>query len=209
MIISHKYKFIFIAIPKTGTHAIRFALRKHLAKDDIEQVGLFVKKKAPYKEIASINHGHISANEIKKAVGENIWNSYFKFACVRNPWDRFISYVFFMYRNTDILKKNTLLTLKKIAKDSVHQKRILFAPQYQFITDTSDALMIDYICRQENLQESYDLACKKIGIPTETLNIINKSEHLPYFNYYDDELRNRIADLYQKDISLFHYTFSN
>ena len=30
MIISSRHKFIFVAIPKTGTHSVRQALRQHL-----------------------------------------------------------------------------------------------------------------------------------------------------------------------------------
>ena len=33
MIISHKHRFIFVAVPKTATHAVRKALRPHLGRD--------------------------------------------------------------------------------------------------------------------------------------------------------------------------------
>lgn len=207
MIVSHRHKFIFIAIPKTGTHAIRFALRKHMAPDDIEQVKLFVEKKAPYQDIAAIPHGHIKAAQIKAAVGEEVWSSYFKFACVRNPWDRFISYAFFMYRNTNMLKNDPLPALKQIIADRSQKKRILFAPQHEFVTDAAGNLMVDHICRQEDLQAGYDEVCKRIGIPTEKLDVINKSEHKPYSSYYDDELRLEVENLYHRDAELFNYIF--
>ena len=44
MIISPLHKFIFAAIPKTGTHAVRQALREHMGPQDMEQVGLFVNR---------------------------------------------------------------------------------------------------------------------------------------------------------------------
>ena len=47
MIISHQHRFIFVAVPKTGTHSVRQALREHLDHEDIEQVGLFVNKAVP------------------------------------------------------------------------------------------------------------------------------------------------------------------
>ena len=54
MIISAKNRFIFAAVPKTGTHAVRQALREHLGPDDLEQVGLFVTKRFPMPELAKI-----------------------------------------------------------------------------------------------------------------------------------------------------------
>ena len=54
MIISFKHKFVFVAVPKTGTHAVRQALRAHLALEDIEQVGLFVQKKLPIPDLAAL-----------------------------------------------------------------------------------------------------------------------------------------------------------
>ena len=59
MIISHKHRYIFFAIPKTGTHSVRQALRAHLGPDDLEQVGLFEQKRFPFPEFANIRHGHI------------------------------------------------------------------------------------------------------------------------------------------------------
>ena len=52
MIISGLHKFIFVAIPKTGTHAVRRALRAHMGPEDSEQVGLFVLK-LPERDIAA------------------------------------------------------------------------------------------------------------------------------------------------------------
>ncbi len=207
MIVSHKHRFIFIAIPKTGTHAIRFALRKHMGEEDVEQVKLFVDKKSPYPHISTIPHGHIKAKAIRTAVGEEVWNSYFKFACVRNPWDKFISYAFFMQRKSGLLSEEPLAMLKKIAKDPRQKKKILFSAQHDFVTDNSGKLIIDELCRYEDLQGSYDKICQRIGIPTETLEVINKSEHLPYRDYYDEELRDLVRTLYAKDVELFNYQF--
>ena len=37
MIVSHRYKFVFIAVPRTGSHAIRAALQPDLGPDDWQQ----------------------------------------------------------------------------------------------------------------------------------------------------------------------------
>ena len=65
MIISHARKFLFVAIPKTATQAIRRALRPHLHQHDWEQCHLFEPKAFPLEPIAQLRHGHISCAQIK------------------------------------------------------------------------------------------------------------------------------------------------
>ena len=77
MIISHQHRFIFAAVPRTGTHSVRQALREHMSEADIEQVGLFVNKRFPYEELAAIRHGHLSLAQVRPHVGEEIFDAYF------------------------------------------------------------------------------------------------------------------------------------
>ncbi len=206
MIISHKYKFIFIAIPKTGTHAIRFAVRPYMSESDMEQVGLFIEKKLPFDEIARIKHGHIKAKEIKPFLSEEIWNTYFKFAIVRNPLDRFVSYCAFMNRsNPDFLLNPSPYLYNAILNKNNH-KHILFIPQSEFVNDNNNKLMVDYIGRQESLQASFDHVCAVTGMPTRQLEVINNSEHKPYNEYLDNELTEKIKTFYKDDFGNFKYS---
>jgi hypothetical protein len=91
MIVSHKHRFIFVAVPKTGTHSVRQALREQLGDEDVEQVGLFVDKRFPWEGLAAIRHGHVSLRQVRPCLGEDAFSGYFKFAFVRNPFDRFVS----------------------------------------------------------------------------------------------------------------------
>ncbi len=81
MIISHEYKFIFIHIGKTGGTSIEKVLCNHL-NIDFEQT-----KKSPEGKWWK----HIWAKYMKEYVGEEIWNDYFTFAFVRNPFDMILS----------------------------------------------------------------------------------------------------------------------
>ena len=95
MIVSHRHRFIFVAVPKTGTHSVRHALRGHLGPDDMEQARLFVEKQFPIPELAQLGHGHLSFEQVRPFLGEEVFQNYLKFAFVRNPFDRFISYCAF------------------------------------------------------------------------------------------------------------------
>ncbi len=206
MIISHKHKYIFVAIPKTGTHAIRFALREFLGENDLEQVGLFVQRRFPFKQTAHIKHGHIKCKEIKEVLGSGVWQDYFKFSFVRNPWDRYISYCFFMHRNNREFLSDPYKYLQMTIDDTTHHDRIHFIAQHEFIYDDVGNPMVDYVGRYEDLQNSYKFICKEIGIPYRDLVKVNSSKHLPYRQYYDMVLTNKVGRFYQRDVELLNYT---
>ena len=60
MIVSHRHRFIFFAVPRTGTHAIRAAPRSFLGPDGCEQEGLMDRVRSPLPTLAHIRHGHIT-----------------------------------------------------------------------------------------------------------------------------------------------------
>jgi len=95
VIISHKHRFVFFAVPRTATHAVRQALRLSLDEGDWEQQALFGKQSIPAPGIAAIGHGHISWRQLRAQLPAQIWSSYFKFGFVRNPFDRYVSSCFF------------------------------------------------------------------------------------------------------------------
>jgi hypothetical protein len=76
--ISHRHRFVFIAIPKNASTSIRAALGPHsdvLSGD-----------RDPY-------YHHVSASALRDHFAEREWDwdGYFKFAVVRNPWERVVS----------------------------------------------------------------------------------------------------------------------
>ncbi len=205
MIISHRHRFIFFAIPKTGTHSVRQALRRHMAEDDLEQVGLFVQKRFPYPELKDIGHGHISARQIAPVLDPEVFTAYFKFAFVRNPFERFVSYCAFMGRKDDQFLNAPREFMKWILFERKPFDHVLFLTQHEFIADTENRLALDYVGRNESMQTGYDAICAHLGIPGETLARANASQHRPYREYYDRELADAVAEFYRKDFELFDY----
>ena len=81
MIISHKHKFIFIAIPKTGTSSVESKLKS------LSEVNVDVFNKHDY--LCQITDFNI--------------DKYFSFTFVRNPWDRHLS-TYFYYNKMGLVK---------------------------------------------------------------------------------------------------------
>jgi hypothetical protein len=206
MIISAQHRFIFVAIPKTGTHAVRQALREHMGPQDMEQVGLFVNRKMPIPELAKIGHGHLSLQQVRPYFRPDDFDGFFKFAFVRNPFDRFISYCAFMTREHGQFEKNPQGVMRHFI-DNPQWQHILFQPQHRFVTDAGGQLLTDYLGRVEAMQQSYDVAAEKIGIPSRPLERVNASKRRDYRDYYDQPLIDGVAKLYARDLELFGYEF--
>ncbi|MBU8976634.1 MULTISPECIES: sulfotransferase family 2 domain-containing protein [unclassified Lysobacter] len=207
MIISHQHRFVFAAIPKTGTHSVRQALREHLSEEDLEQVGLFVNKRFPFEELAAIKHGHITLAQIRPFLGEEPFASYFKFAFVRNPFDRFVSYCAFMTRADGAFLKNPQQVMRYILFQARPMQHILFQPQHTFVTDEDGTMLADHVGRVEDMQASYDAICERLGLPSATLGQVNSSRRGGYRDYYDQALIDGVAELYRRDLELFGYEF--
>jgi hypothetical protein len=207
MIVSHRHRFIFAAIPKTGTHSVRQALREHLGDGDIEQVGLFVDKRFPFPDLAAVRHGHLALAQVRPFLGEPAFGSYFKFGFVRNPFDRFVSYCAFMTRDKGTFDVDPRAVMRRILFDVRPLHHILFQPQCSLLVDADGVLLADFVGRVEHMQQSYDEAAARIGIPARQLDKVNPSRREDYRLYYDQQLIDGVAALYRQDLDLFGYEF--
>ena len=207
MIISRKHKFIFVAVPKTGTHSVRRALRDQMGPDDLEQVRLFVDKHFPWPELAKLEHGHITLAQVRPFLGDEDFRSFFKFAFVRNPFDRFVSYCAFMTREIGAFDRDPQGVMRHMLFRAPPMQHILFQPQHAFVTGRGGEVLSDAVGRVEEMQQGYDEICGRIGIPTAELEKANSSRHGDYRQYYDQQLIDGVAKLYSRDLSLFGYDF--
>lgn len=208
MIVSHRHRFIFAAVPKTGTHSVRQALREQLGDEDVEQVGLFVDKRFPWEDLAAIRHGHLSLQQVRPYLGEEAFADYFKFAFVRNPFDRFVSYCAFMLRGGEVFQQQPREVMRHFLFEEPPEQHILFRPQASLLVgEDGKTLLTDAIGRVEDMQASYDAICARIGIASRPLDRANGSKHNDHRHYYDQALIDGVAARYAQDLELFGYTF--
>lgn len=207
MIVSHEHRYIFFAVPKTATHSVREVLRANKGEGDWEQQVLFGEQAIPIPEISQIRHGHISAVQIQAALPDQQWSEYFKFAFVRNPYDRFVSICAFLNRDNTKFNDNPLAWMKAATQRAIFQQRILVRPQSEQLAMDDGTLAMDFVGRYENLQESLNAILSKLKLEPIELKVRNRSDHASYQSYYDDELRDWVASFYKEDIQRFGYEF--
>ena len=184
MFINHEYKFIFIHIPKNAGTSIR---------NSFDTQGYD-------KKVVRKRYPHDSCNVIKRYCRDSVWNSFFKFAVVRNPYDRMVSYYHFykspQYQFKATAQKMDFTTWLYEGLDSNLTKL-----QSEYLNEK-----IDLIGRYESLQDSFDLFCEKINIDKYQLPMWNLSRHEPYQKYYTDKTYELVYNLFEKDFIIYDYT---
>ena len=191
-----QHNFIFIHIPKSGGTAIRAALgyrmtgRQHL----------------PW-------YVYYAADPI-------FYNKAFKFAVVRNPWDRAVSAYHYLAQGgngtSDTKICNEIRKYKNfkdfivngLAKGSF-RSNLLFLPQSNFLVDGIGDLKVDFIGRLESLNSDFQEISKNLRFNTKEIHRSNMSSRSSdYRRYYKStEVSEIVAEVYRQDIKLFGYSF--
>ena len=205
MIISHRHRFIFFAVPRTGTHAVRTALAPVLGADDWQQQSLTAQLRLPVAALARFNHGHLTMRQIQASLPATVWRDYFKFAFVRNPYDRFVSVCAMLNKRNPGYRGRETAFMKRALTIPRFRQRVLVRPQVDMLVDESGKLGMDYVGRYETLQECFGVVCRQIGIAETGLERSNATEHEAYASYCDVELTAAIAAFYRRDFEVFDY----
>ena len=194
-----KTKSIYIHIPKTGGKSILKGIYGIDMHDGV---------------------GHATAGFYLSVFGQSKFRKYYKFAFVRNPWDRAFSAYNFAKKGgfgfqEDIklkyeLKDTSFESFVKLWLPKQDLKRadlIIFHPQYKFICDRNNALMVDQIFYFEDFANEYRKISSRFNI-TETAPYINRSNNQRlYQELYNKETREIIENIYYEDIQKFGYRF--
>ena len=159
-----------------------------------------------------------------KAKEPETFDDAYKFAFVRNPFDRIISSYFHCLRRRwikggfknfvktpfeELAPEPCLHTQPLTAHLSAHEKSKLDSEPFSFRGYNEDPQLgyLDFIGRFENLQEDFNTICDNSGIPRQKLPHKNKGKHKHYTEYYDEEIKQLVAEKYKKDIEAFGYEF--
>lgn len=206
MIVSHRHRFIFFAVPRTASHSIRHALRPHLAEDDWEQQRLTAQDALPVPALAVIGHGHISVRQAEAHLPASIWRDYYKFAVVREPVTRFFSACSFLQRGNPKFHEQPQPIFEELIKRPRFRQRVLIQPQYDLLRDERGRLPLDRIARHERLQRDFSLICADLGLEARGLAVQNASPVTASgVEALGEHVERWLKDFYRQDFATFGY----
>ncbi len=242
MIISHRHKFIFLKPQKVAGTSVEVALAQHCGEDDIvTSISAFNRNwdedryTHPGKEWAGYDR-HATLNQVRKRLGRELWDAYFKFAITRNPWDLVVSQYHWAARidkgavgrslkrfwtNPARVRKNLRIVGSSLARNILKMDVVTFKffvrhmlrhrnSNDPFYFDRSGSVGLDFLIRFEDLQNDYTSVCERIGLPTSALpSLKTKSRHerRHYSTYYDDRTKELVAKMYHRHLEHFGYRF--
>ena len=231
--LSHEYKCIFVHIPKVAgqsiehvfldLHGLTWESRAPLLLLPNDNPMLGPPRLAHLKASEYVSCGHVSREK---------FDSYFKFSFVRNPYSRIVSIYKYLGYFEIMPFKQFLKT--DFSDEDRWEPKLFVESQWDYLFDENGKQLVDYIGRFEELQSGFNHVCEEIGLPETMLPFVNKTgsnlssygafkkfvKHISplhknysvqgrYTEYYDDESRKLVADLYEKEIEVFKYRFGD
>jgi hypothetical protein len=190
-----KHSCIFIHIPKTGGLSLALSL------------------------FGNRGGGHRTYFSYYPIYSPKEYKQYYKFAIVRNPWDRLVSAYFFLKEGgvTDTDRQwfeqnlSQYNSFESFVREWISEKNIYsylhFIPQHYYVAHRHK-IMIDKVYKLENISSAIEDISKKLDVDI-SLSHKNKTKNRSsdYRQYYTPETKNIVADVYQKDLKLFNYSF--
>lgn len=229
MIISHRYKFIFIKTRKTAGTSIEVFLSQWCGPDDVvtpihPHVEPHVARnyRDPWIPSAELDksktvdymdhfrdpdargefYNHMPAHDIQQRIPPRIWNSYYKFCVERNPWDKTLSHYYMLAAPPNI----------KVESMEEYFSKRLFCVDHPRYLNAGGHPMIDRIISYEALTDGLQEVFDHLGIPFEgTLGVQAKSEYQKgkprYRDVFTEAQRVTVEEVFAREIKMFGYEF--
>lgn len=148
--LSHRFKTIFVHIPKTGGQSIEHMFLKAHGLDWNTREALLLKANRD-KSLGPGRLAHMFAEEYHSFghVTREAYDSYYRFTTIRDPYDRMVSE--FNYRKHE--HKTIRDFVASLPTNMRSDRRRHVVPQVRFIMDEDGQLLVDDVLRFERLQE--------------------------------------------------------
>lgn len=221
--VNFELETIFIAIPKTGTTSVRDQIAPrgtflvpfpHL---DLMQVrdSLYT-----YLLLRTLNRNRrrfpsvgVPSDADVRAQARAVFERFFKFSSVRNPWARAVSLYF---RDEGIKKLSETMSFEAFCEQHLYASDTCLNPtlhqnQVDWIVDERGEVAVDYVYKIEEFEARIDEIRERSGgrVRLEPLrsNVNDRSRATDYRDLYTGHARSLIARRFEKDIDTFGYVF--
>lgn len=199
MPVYRKHKAIHIHIPKTGGTSIEKYFGQQFNIRNSNPQFLW-----GHDRSRKLVMHHLSCQQILDLnyLDRKTFDDFFKFAIVRNPYDRLVS----EYHWSPAWREKYPRFYQFIAALPENIKETHLIPQYQFVCDQDNKIMVDQVIKQENYQKEVgEMMKSRFNINANTGKHYNSRAHKPWRSYFGRPEFDIVNKIYQKDFEMFGY----
>lgn len=216
MLLSHRYRFLYVHIAKTAGTSVRAALQRHMWADPW-RIPMFICSRMSHlsgHRLACKLPRHAKAIAAREMLPHDFYQSLFKFCFVRNPWDLQVSSFHHIRRERPQLMHGiddfAAFIRYKFDPERPYQYHMDISAERQsdYVTDQHGNSIIDFVGRYERLEEDYAYILRRIGLRVTPLPQRRAAtDRRDYRHYYTDDTAQQVAAHYRDDIERFGYSF--
>ena len=225
MLVSHTHKFIYTKTIKTASTSVEAYFEKFCMPNDaladttdarseyISNTGIIGHRGTHPREAKKnyIWYNHKSACDIKQDIGDDIWNSYYKFCVVRNPYERAISHFYWVKHINGSPSSENIIDDQIEFTKFITEGNIFDSDKWLYSIDGNFCL--NDVVRHENLDSDMKRVCSILGVPWIPEALPNfKSRVTPAAAkvgvMYSAETRCIVEKLCAFELAYFNYEFN-
>ena len=217
MLLSPRFRFLFVHIAKTGGTSVRAGLERVRRRDPYYWL-MFPCHRLSHltgHRLGTKLPRHAKAIAAKELLPREFYDALFKFAFVRNPWDLQVSSFHHIRRERPHYLQGhddfASFLRWKLDPQRPYQYHLDTSIELQsdYVIDLHGQLIVDFVGRYERLQDDFAEACRRIGIRVPALPHRREAtdRERDYRRYYDDATAELVAQHMRADIERFGYGF--
>jgi hypothetical protein len=218
MIVNHTHRFLMVHVPKTAGTSIKKHLSSFTQYRDLEIIGNSQTRQI--SEYYGSRFGlrkHSSAQKILSVIGADDFNSFFRFAFVRNPLSRCYSTFRFLKFNWRDWSGSEIMETFSSFEDFVMSEFFqspgpdrIFQPQVEWVCDKNLMPLVDFVGRTEHIDRDFLEICKTVGLPSIGTEIATANVSKPTARglaevYANNIVVSRVIRRYLVDFEAFGY----
>lgn len=218
MILSTSHNFLFVHVPKTAGTAMTAALEPFAVTGTRTPLRRALRwlplREAPDR---AYFRKHETAAAMRAKLGATVFDGFFRFTVVRNPFDHAVSHYEYLkeFRNPRKAAEFAAMSFADYLRWRTTAQG-LFVPSFSvlpdqahWLVDAAGQLLVNRVLKFESLAADFDALTAEIGLSGVKMQRINptraKVKGRSLASYYDPGTLDTVRALYARDFALFGY----